>query len=105
MAENVLADLESRRLHSIEFAPRGTLVSLGQHDAVVEVVGLKLSGYGAWLFWNAVHLWKLVGFRKQLQVALDWWLARHFPRDSAIIRQPSRCPICAQTEPAGEHAA
>ena len=52
---------------------------------------------GAWLFWNAVHLWRLVGFRKQLQVAIDWSLAQHFPRDAAIMRQPRRCPVCAET--------
>jgi NADH:quinone reductase (non-electrogenic) len=97
VAENLVAELEGRPLRPIEFAPRGMLVSLGKHDAVVQVGGLKFSGYAAWLFWNAVHLWKLVGFRKQIQVALDWWLARHFPRDSSMIRDPlvRGCPGCA----------
>lgn len=94
-AENIAAEVEGRPLQSIEFAPRGMLVSLGEKDAVVEVMGLRFSGYLAWLFWNAVHLYKLVGFRKQLQVAVDWGLARYFPRDSAIMRRPSRCPVCA----------
>jgi alternative NADH:quinone oxidoreductase NDH2-like protein len=61
---------------------------------VVEVLGLRFSGYLAWLFWNAVHLYKLVGFRKQIQVAIDWSLVRFFPRDTAIMRPVSRCPIC-----------
>jgi NADH dehydrogenase FAD-containing subunit len=43
----------------------------------------------------AEHLYKLVGLRKQVQVALDWALARFFPRDSAIMRQPPRCAVCA----------
>lgn len=94
-AENILADLEGRSLEPIEFAPRGMLVSLGEKDAVVEVMGFKFSGYAAWFFWNALHLLKLVGLRKQLQVALDWGLARLFPRDSAMMRRPSRCPVCA----------
>jgi NADH dehydrogenase len=94
-ADNVLASLEGRPLREIEFEPRGMLVSLGEHDAVVDIGGVRVSGYYAWLFWNALHLWKLVGFRKQLQVAFDWGLAQHFPRDSAIIRSPARCPICA----------
>ena len=58
-------------------------------------MGLKFSGYLAWLFWNALHLYKLVGFRKQIQVALDWSLAQFFPRDSSMMRQTPRCPICA----------
>jgi len=97
--ENLVADLEGRPLKSIEFAPRGMLVSLGERDAVVELMGLRFYGYPAWLFWNAVHLYKLVGLRKQLQVALDWWLARWFPRDSAIMRHPPRCAICHAPAP------
>jgi NADH:ubiquinone reductase (H+-translocating) len=93
-AENIVAALGGRPLRSIEFAPRGMLVSLGEKDAVVELMGLRFSGYPAWLFWNALHLYKLVGLRKQLQVALDWALARWFPRDSAIMRAPRRCDIC-----------
>jgi len=95
-AGNLIADLEGRRLADIDFAPRGMLVSLGERDAVVELMGARFSGYLAWLFWNAVHLYKLVGLRKQIQVALDWSLAQIFPRDSSIIRRPSRCPICAR---------
>jgi NADH dehydrogenase FAD-containing subunit len=74
------------------------------NDAVVDLMGVKFSGYFAWLFWNAVHLYKLVGFRKQLQVALDWALTQVFPRDSAIIRRPPRCSICAGTKPHGSGA-
>jgi NADH dehydrogenase len=100
-ADNIVADLAGRAPRAIHFAPRGMLVSLGEHDAVVEVMGVRFSGYLAWLFWNAVHLYKLVGVRKQLQVALDWSLAQWFPRDSAILRRPSRCPICARAVQAG----
>ena len=105
-AENIIADLAGRPLHAVEFAPRGMLVSLGEKDAVVEVMGLRFSGYLAWLFWNALHLFKLVGLRKQVQVALDWWLAGIFPRDSAMIRPVEQCPICARVHGAKEpHAA
>ena len=95
VADNLVAELEGRPLETIEFKPQGMLVSLGERHAVVEIMGLRFSGYAAWLFWNALHLYKLVGLRKQLQVALDWWLARFFPRDSAIMREPLRCAICA----------
>jgi NADH dehydrogenase len=106
VAANIVADIAGHPLGSLSFAPQGMLVSLGERDAVVEVMGLRFSGYAAWLFWNALHLYKLVGFRKQLQVALDWWLAGIFPRDSAIMRPPPRCPICgALNAPAGKREA
>jgi len=104
-AENIAADLTGRPPQTIEFSPKGMLVSLGEKSAVVEVMGIRFSGYLAWLFWNAVHLYKLVGFRKQLQVALDWGLAGWFPRDSAIMREPPRCGVCVHTPPARRDAA
>lgn len=104
-AENILAELDGRPLATIDFVPQGMLVSLGERDAVVEVLGIRFSGYAAWLFWNALHLWKLVGFRKQLQVALDWGLAQVFPRDSSIMRPVSRCPNCPHVAPGRERRA
>jgi NADH dehydrogenase len=106
-AENIVAELEGRPLATIQFAPQGMLVSLGERDAVVEVLGLRFSGYFAWLFWNALHLYKLVGFRKQLQVALDWGMAQFFPRDSTIMRRVARCPVCGRqpTAPSRERDA
>jgi NADH dehydrogenase len=102
-AENIIADLDGTPLGVIDFAPRGMLVSLGERDAVVDVMGFRLSGYLAWLFWNALHLYKLVGLQKQIQVAIDWSLARFFPRNSAIMRPASRCPVC-QHVAAGKEA-
>jgi NADH dehydrogenase len=105
VAHNIVAEMAGLPPETIEFAPQGMLVSLGEKYAVVELMGLRFSGYPAWLFWNALHLYKLVGFRKQVQVALDWSLARWFPRDSAIMREPARCAICAHLPPARRDAA
>jgi NADH dehydrogenase len=81
-------------LESYTYVSKGMLVSLGMNDAVVSVGGLRIYGFFAWLFWNAVHLFKLVGFKKQIQVALDWALGTLFPRDAVIIREPKTCKIC-----------
>lgn len=78
-----------------EYASKGMLVSLGMNYAVVNIAGIQVSGYFAWLFWNAVHLYKLVGAKKQLQVAGDWLLGLIFPRDSAIVRESRKCKLCA----------
>ncbi len=86
-------------LESYEYASKGMLVSLGMNYAVVNVAGIQVSGYFAWLFWNAVHLYKLVGLKKQLQVAGDWMLGLIFPRDAAIVREPRRCNLCQDENP------
>ncbi len=95
VARNIVALERGAPLDSFRYSPKGMLVSLGMNYAVVSIGRIRFSGYFAWLFWNAVHLWKLVGFKKQLQVALDWMLGSVFPRDASILRRPVRCRICA----------
>ena len=102
-AQNIVNTIGNKSPVEYSFAPQGMLVSLGTNDAVITIKGRRFSGFFAWLFWNAVHLLKLVGFKKQVQVFLDWMLATAFPRDSAILRFPQRCPICAKkVEPGAE---
>src|SRR3990172_6148973 len=95
-ARNILNSIENKPLEKYLFSPSGMLISLGMNDAVINIKGFKFVGFIAWLLWNAAHLLKLVGLKKQLQVALDWSLGSIFPRDSAIIRFPQRCMICAR---------
>src|SRR5579862_6208504 len=91
---NVAAFLHGQPLEAYSYKAQGMLVSLGMNYAVLNVGGIQISGYFAWLFWNAVHLYKLVGLKKQLQVCGDWLLGLIFARDASIVRRPQRCPIC-----------
>ena len=93
-AENVVRGVARQAYVNFRYESKGMLVSLGMNDAVVSLMGLKLGGYLAWLLWNTIHLLKLVGLKKQLQVALDWSLAQFFPRDTSLIRRPARCRLC-----------
>lgn len=93
-AENVARALAGQPYARFDYTSPGMLVSLGMNDAVVKVMGFRFSGYFAWLFWNAVHLFRLVGLKKQFQVGLDWSLSTVFPRDTSIIRSPRRCRLC-----------
>jgi NADH:ubiquinone reductase (H+-translocating) len=96
-ARNVAHFLRGEALESYAYKNQGMLISLGMDYAVVSIGRLQFSGYLAWLFWNAVHLYKLVGLKKQVQVALDWLLGTVFPRDASILRRPARCRICEGT--------
>jgi NADH dehydrogenase len=97
-ARNVGHFLRGEPLEAYEYASKGLLVSLGMNYAVVKIGGIQVSGYFAWLFWNAVHLYKLVGSKKQVQVAGDWMLGLIFPRDAAIVREPRKCRLCNPKE-------
>jgi NADH:ubiquinone reductase (H+-translocating) len=99
-AKNIAHALRREPLESYRYVSQGMLVSLGMNDAVVNIAGIRVHGYLAWLFWNAVHLYKLVGLKKQVQVALDWALGSLFPRDAVIVRRPRGCRLCGS----GRHA-
>ena len=98
VARNILHLERGEPLETYRYVSEGMLVSLGMNHAVVDLAGIKFSGYFAWLFWNALHLYKLVGFKKQLQVAIDWSLGTIFPRDASIVRRPRRCRLCGTGE-------
>jgi NADH dehydrogenase FAD-containing subunit len=91
-------------LEGYQYVSKGVLISLGMNHAVVSIAGLQFGGYFAWLFWNAVHLYKLVALKKQIQVALDWMLGAIFPRDASIVRRPVGCKLCG-TVPARSRGA
>jgi NADH dehydrogenase len=93
-ARNIIHQLRGQPLEGYKYVSKGMLISLGMNYAVVSVAGLRFSGYFAWLFWNTVHLYKLVGLKKQIQVAADWLLGLFFPRDAMIVRRPRNCPYC-----------
>jgi NADH dehydrogenase len=93
-ALNIIHQMRNEPLESYRYISKGMLVSLGMNYAVVNIGGIRLSGYFAWLFWNVVHLYKLVGFKKQIQVGVDWILGAIFTRDAAIVRRPRNCPYC-----------
>ena len=95
-ARNIRHMESGEKLESYVHEDQGSLVELGMNDAVVNVFGIRFYGYVAWLIWNAIHLIKLVGFKKQVQVAMDWALGMVFPRDASSVRRPKDCPICGK---------
>ncbi len=78
--------------------PKGMAVTLGMNYAVLRIGPLRIRGLLAWLAGNAIHLYKLVGFKKQVQVFLDWALAYVFPRDASMVRKPRECKMCRKSE-------
>lgn len=88
-----VADIIVDRMAGREPAPfryqhRGELVSLGRHEAVADVFGMRLTGFPAWLVWRAFYLSQLMGFKNQLGVALDWTFAYAYQRDTVRLDLP-----------------
>jgi NADH dehydrogenase len=67
------------------FKDAGYIISLGKHSSVVELFGVPMSGRLAWLTWAAAYLFKMVGFRKQMEVGIDHLTHMLFEHDSSQI--------------------
>ncbi|WP_068876578.1 MULTISPECIES: NAD(P)/FAD-dependent oxidoreductase [unclassified Phenylobacterium] len=68
------------------YANAGSLATIGRQAAVADLGRIKLTGFPAWLFWCAAHVWFLIGFRNRLQVVLDWiWSYLTFERGARLV--------------------
>ena len=85
-AQNILRVINGEPTRPFSFKLLGQLCSIGGHNAVAEMFGLKLSGFLAWFTWRGVYLFKLPSWARRIQVGFDWaWLVL-FPRDLACIK-------------------
>jgi NADH dehydrogenase len=57
------------------------LASIGNHKAVGQVFGVKVSGFLAWFLWRGVYLSKMPTLARKIQIAFDWAWQLVFPRD------------------------
>ena len=81
LAENILARIAGQSTTAFRYKPVGQLCSIGHNKAVVELFGLKLSGFVAWLLWRGVYLLKIPTFSRKVRLYLEWNWAMFFPPD------------------------
>lgn len=64
----------------------GSLATIGRKAAVADLGPVRLTGFVAWVFWCAAHVWFLIGFRNRVQVVLDWlWSYLTFERGARLV--------------------
>ena len=92
VAANIARALEERGTRPFEYSSKGTLASLGARRGVASVMGVKLTGFPAWLLWRAYYLLTLPGLPTQLGVFFNWFLDSISPRTVVQIRadEPAR---------------
>jgi NADH dehydrogenase len=63
-----------------------SMATIGRASAVVMTKRVRLAGFFAWLFWWAVHIFLLVGFKNRFGVFLQWaWSWLTFQRGARLI--------------------
>jgi NADH:ubiquinone reductase (H+-translocating) len=71
-ARTVLARLHGGRTRPFRYLDKGNVATIGRARAVADLHGVHLSGYVAWVFWLALHLYYLIGFENRLLVLIRW---------------------------------
>ena len=71
---NLVRLLRGEPLEPFRYFNYGALVSVGEHFAAVDLLGVRMSGALAWFIWRSLYLTKLVGFGNKVRVVLDWTL-------------------------------
>jgi NADH dehydrogenase len=81
LAHNILMSIAGRPTRSFGYRPLGQLCSVGHNKAVVELLGMQLSGFVAWLLWRGVYLLKIPTLARKARLFLEWNWAMFFPPD------------------------
>jgi NADH dehydrogenase len=88
VARNVLRDARGEPLETFRYLDKGIMATIGRHDAVALVGGVKLKGLIGWLSWLFVHLYYIIGFRNRLVVLIEWaWDYFRYDRPIRLIER------------------
>jgi NADH dehydrogenase len=52
----------------VRYLDKGNVATIGRSRAVADLHGIHLSGFPAWVFWLALHLYSLIGFQNRVLV-------------------------------------
>ncbi len=102
VAANICARLNGQPTKPFSFKMLGQLCCIGGHNAVAEMMGLKLSGFLAWFLWRGVYLSKLPSFAQQCRVGCEWGLDLIFPRTLSHIKADRSRRVSRGYFPAGD---
>jgi NADH dehydrogenase len=80
-AHNILRRVRGKSTRPFRYRSLGEVASIGHRRAIAYVLGVRFSGFAAWLLWRAVYLAMLPTFLRKLQVFSEWNLDLLFPRD------------------------
>ncbi len=88
----VVADLAADLLDvpgppPFRYFDKGTMATVGRNRAVAQLpLGIRITGFPAWVAWLGLHLLYLVGFRNRVAVFLSWiWNYLTYDRAARLI--------------------
>ena len=88
LAANILRAEQGQPLQPFTYRYLGQLATIGEHEAVAEILGFHFRGFLAWWLWRTIYLAKLPGTLRKLRVMIDWTVELIFPPDISVIVPP-----------------
>jgi NADH dehydrogenase len=65
---------------------KGNLATVGRAFGIADLGWLQLTGFVGWIFWLAVHIFFLIGFRNRVLVMIQWaWAYLTYQRGARLI--------------------
>lgn len=102
MGKNVAAALGHRaEVKPFTFKTLGAFADLGRHNAVANLMGLRVRGFPAWAICRFYHLTWMPGFRRKVRLVGDWTVDFWFRRDTAELGQLGHPPSLEEPMTAG----
>ena len=86
VAKNLSAIIKGDEKHKFEYMSRGQMAIIGKRTGIAKFLGMRLSGFLAWLVWRNVYLGKIPTFDKKVRVVIDWTIDLLFTRDISRLK-------------------
>ncbi len=102
VAANIVAALRGRSKKPFAFSTLGRMGALGAHSAVADIMGVKLSGFLAWLVWRMIYLMKIPGIDRKVRVAMGWLLDLVLPSDIVQLKTARPAAVSRQHFESGQ---
>jgi NADH dehydrogenase len=71
-AYNIKQLIENNEKKKFEYKWKGQSAIIGKHYGIAETMGIKITGFWAWVLWRNYYLSKMPNLEKRIRVWLDW---------------------------------
>ena len=74
-----------------KYIDKGMMATVGRYKAIGKIGNIEVSGFLAWLFWSAIHILYLIGYRSKILVVIEWIFSYLFNKKGTrlIYREPT----------------
>jgi len=101
VAANVAAALGHGTPRPFTYKTLGVFVDLGRHQAVAEMLRIRIRGFPAWFAARTYHLVMMPGLVRRIRLVTDWTVGLFFGRGSPELGQLGHPPRLADEPDSG----